>query len=133
MTKIGYWELQGVAPSGSGNVVFRFSVSQIDHFKTSGNGEKFFEVQSAIQVLNDPTAIYLGLNRDGYEEGLCYIGKPRRFGDGTSYPGPPGMVFAVYATKDFKVFEWRWERADETNGDTTNDAIRRFGKLIWKR
>lgn len=73
------------------------------------------------------------MNREEYEEAMCYVGKPRRYGKDTEMPGPPGMVFTVYVTKDFKVFEWRWEQADEQDADCPHDALRRFKKVIWKR
>jgi hypothetical protein len=129
----GYFSAPGLSPKGEGSAVFFISQKQIDDFKFRGASEKFFEAHSVAEVLKNPTAIFRDLKREGLADGLCYIGKPKRYGDGWEGPTPDGMVFAVYARGDFKVFEWGWEPADKQDGDIPRDALIRYGPKIWKR
>lgn len=129
----GYLSAPGLSPDGKGVTTFYIAEKQIEHFKFRGASEKFYEVLSVGEVLKNPTAIFENLKRDGYEKGLCYIGRPRQYGDEWEGPTPKGMVFAVYATSDFKVFEWGWERADSKDPDVPKDTHSRYGPKIWKR
>ena len=84
------------------------------------------------ETLKSPLVIAEGLKRDGLEEGLCYIAKPRKYRDGAEFPPPPQMVFLVCMTQDFKIFEWRWEQEDAARPNCPNDA-QRFTHIKWKR
>lgn len=54
----GFLEAKGIGPDGNAPASFYFSKSQIEHFERTGNGEKFYEVLSAHDVLSNPTRIY---------------------------------------------------------------------------
>lgn len=132
-TQPGYFTVFGQNPDGKGKVECRFAIQHIEQIKAHAPESKFFEIQSAVEVLERPTLIYKGLERSGFEEGLCYIGVPRRFREGVEMPPPPKMIFLVCLTKDFKVFEWRWEREDAIKTGFPCDEKRRFTELKWKR
>ena len=128
----GYLTCQGINPSGQGDCEFRIAKKRVDHLLAHGPVHKYFELFSVHEVLKNPKLIYEGLMRAGQEKGLCYVGTPRRHGDGVEYPPPPNMLFIVCTTEDFKIFEWGWEKVDEKEPDYSKNVKQRFGKLKWK-
>jgi len=125
--------VEGLAPDGSGNREFLVSQQQIKHFQQYGPEVKFWELSSVSETLKEPLVIAEGLEREGFERALCYMGKPRRHGDGWSGPPRPNMVFLVCMTHDFKIFEWRWEKEDPNNINCPENAAKRFTEIKWKR
>jgi hypothetical protein len=128
----GYWNLQGLAPSGEGESEFRISQAHLAHFEENGPAYKYYEAFSIDETIKSPLIIAEGLRREGYEEGLCYIGKPKKHGKDWSGPGPPKMVFLVCMSKDFKIFEWRWEKEDMARPNYPDKLTERFTKIKWK-
>src|SRR5882762_3785243 len=102
----GYLVCQGLHPSGEGEADFKIEKRHVEHLQDRGHSEKYYELFSAADVLKSPAIIFEGLKRQRYEDGLCYIGKPKCYGDGTSYPGYHNMLFLVCVTKDLRIFEW---------------------------
>jgi hypothetical protein len=128
----GYETVEGLAPNGADVCRFFIAKQRIEHFKINGPEYKFWEIFSMVETLKSPLIIAEGLKREGLELGLCYIGKPRKHRDGVDHPPPPGMVFLVCMTPDFKIFEWRWEPEDCSRANYPNDG-KRFTKIKWKR
>jgi hypothetical protein len=128
----GFLTTEGLDPSGSGKGEFRFCLKQVDHLLVNGPKDKYYEIYSAYDVLNNPVMIFEGLQRPGHEQSLCYVGRPRVYGDGVEYPPRPSMLFLVCMTVEKKIFEWRWEREDCNTAQPKN-AKQRFGKLKWKQ
>jgi hypothetical protein len=131
----GYETAKGLAPDG-GECEFNLLKQQIDHFRREGPEHKFWELFSLVETLKEPVVIAEGLKREGFESALCYVGKPKRYGDGWESPTPPKMVFLVCMTQDFKIFEWRWEKEDQERLDCPENAATRFTKITetkWKR
>jgi len=46
-------------------------------------------------------------------------------------PVPPGMVFLIFATKDYEIFEFRWERMNATKPGFPTDYETRFTSIRW--
>jgi hypothetical protein len=128
----GFWTIKGAAPDGSERE-FRIPTRTVDHLQRYGPESRYYELISAEQVLKNPDLIYEGLRREGQENGLCYIGKPKCFREGAEYPGHPGMLFLVFVTKEYIIFEWRWEKVDEKLPDYPQDVKQRFETLKCKR
>jgi len=99
----GYETLEGLAPSGTGSAQFLIAKQHIEHFKVDGPEFKYWELLSASETLKEPLIIAEGLKRDGFEGALCYIAKPRKYGDGWNAPPPPRMVFLVCMTHHYKM------------------------------
>ena len=133
MEKPGYRSLNGIGPLGSGEQEFFVSNKQIDHLNRYGPESRYFELQSVADVLSSPRVIFKGLRRQGKEDAICYVGTPRRYGDGWTSPGHPGMVFLVCMTVEWILFEWGWEKADPNNSNYPTNVTLRFEKEIWKQ
>jgi hypothetical protein len=116
----------------NGEREFFLSGRHLEHLLKNGPAHVFFALQSVLEVIRQPDVIYKDLKRNGLEEGLCYVGKPKQYGDGWSAPPAKGMVFLVCSNHDV-IFEWRWEMADIKDSGKPQDEKRRFGKVIWTR
>lgn len=130
--KKGFLTVLGFDPAGSVPCEFKVALKQVQHLQTLGPTHKFYELISACEVLKSPLAVFEGLQRDGQEKGLCYIGKPRCHGDGVQYPPHPNMVFLVCVTGEKTIFEWGWEREDSARPGLPVNSKQRFGKIKWK-
>jgi len=131
-SKKGFLTVLGLGPSGLSQCEFKVPLKQVRHLETHGPTHKFYELVSACDVLKNPMAVFEGLRRDGQEKGLCYIGRPRRYGDGVEYPPHPNMVFIVCVTEENTIFEWGWEREDTARTGLPVNSKQRFGKIKWK-
>ena len=67
-------EFPDYAPRGG--FMFYVSKSTIDHVRHNGPRWKYRCLRFVEQVLENPHALFLGLKRDGYDDGLCYTGTP---------------------------------------------------------
>lgn len=90
MSRLGYYPIAGLNPVNRREEEFFISVAQVSHLETSGPECRFYELRSVESVLRAPVRIYKGLKRDGKGEALCYVGRPRRYGDGWESEGSAG-------------------------------------------
>ena len=130
--KKGFLVVQGLDPSGAGPCEFKISLKRVEHLNIHGPHHKYYELISASEVLKAPMLIFEGLQREGQETGLCYVGRPKRHGGNWSAPPYPMKVFLVFVTKEKTIFEWRWEKQDPEKPGFPLDSRARFGKAIWK-
>ncbi len=128
----GYLTLSSPDPISGLEREFFLSQSTADHLLRCGPSSKYFAIQSAVMVIENPLMIFKGLERDGKEDALCFVGKPDRFGDGWKAPASPGWIFLVFVTGDGVIFEWRWEKSVSESDSNPSDCNARFGELIWK-
>jgi hypothetical protein len=120
-------------PHGIQRRILWVEQGQIDFMTRGPLRERFFRLQNVKIVVDSPSAVFEGWERDGQSKGLCYVGRPDsdfRF-DGIQLPRPPGMIFAVFATQSGKISDWRWEPCDQEDPDLPIDHQNRFGRLIW--
>jgi hypothetical protein len=129
----GFICITGTCPSGSGKCQFKIREKQFDHYEKHGPAHKFYEIESACEVLSKPDLIFQGLKRGGHNDSFCYVGKPQNYGEGYAGAGWPGMVFLVCLTEDFTFYEWRWEKEDVEKSGFPLDSDARFETLVWKR
>lgn len=129
----GFLCIAGIDPSGSGECQFKISKKHADHFLDNGPVYKYYEIQSAVEVLKAPNLIFKGLKRDGHGESFCYVGRPRKYGEDWVGPPPIGMVFLVCLTEQLTFFEWRWDKEDGEKAGFPLGSETRFEKLVWKR
>src|SRR6516225_1974635 len=120
--------------SGSGEATFYISNTLLDGYRNAGLGSKFFDALSIPCVLKSPIVVFGGLNREGLEEGFCYVGIPpkRHLDADTTVPPKPNRTYAVYMNKDLKIFDWRWEKTDENKQGCPDKWEIRYAKIIWR-
>ena len=100
----GFYTVKGLDPSGSGECDFKIAAKQVGHLETHGPTHRYYELISAGEVLKNPLVIFEGLQRDGQEKALGYVGRPKRYGYDWSAPGHKNMVFLVCLTKEKTIF-----------------------------
>jgi hypothetical protein len=127
------YEISAIDPFDKAGKKRRVIQAQIEFIMKSGLEHRFYRLRLIKEVGENPTAIYQGWNRLGYEESLCYVGRPRIDfpSDGIELPRPPGKVFAVFVTASGKCEDWRWEPCDPKNPELIENHDTRFGKKIW--
>ncbi|HPO14991.1 MAG TPA: hypothetical protein PLI09_16230 [Candidatus Hydrogenedentes bacterium] len=84
-------------------------------------------------VLENPRRIFAGvrlLNQGGW----CYVGRPSEWyiRENTIVPFSAEFVFAVYVNPNFRLYEFRAEKADPDDPESPIDWAERYGALIWK-
>lgn len=94
---------------------------------------RYYNMLSIPEVLEKPTAIFKGLGRENFKEGLCYCGKPnhRYWDHTTTVPFPDDKIFLVFANSKKIIFDWRTEKEDHNNPGFPNGYATRFDDLIW--
>jgi hypothetical protein len=130
--KKGFYTVKGLDPSGTSECEFKVAAKQVQHLEAHGPAHRYYELISAYEVLKNPLIVFEGLQRHGQEKGLCYVGRPKRYGHDWSAPGHKNMVFLVCLTKEMTIFEWGWEKEDRENPGVPVDVERRFRKAKWK-
>ena len=84
------------------------------------------------EALLKPGAIFKGLKREEMDGGLCYSAKPRKYrNEKIEEPPPRGFIFLVFVDGTQKVFNWRWEKEDQTLADHPKDWETRFDEKLW--
>ena len=131
MPRAGYYSLAGIALPTGGEAEYFVSIAYVDHLRQYGPDARLWELGSVEQTIREPAMVFQGLRRDGKRDALCFVGKPKRFGQDWTAPGPPGMVFLIFLTADRVIYEWRWEKEDSSDPGYPGDYKRRFEKRIW--
>lgn len=129
------WTLEALDPTSVPDIqIWEVWIDQgtVEFLTTGILNSRFYRIQCAKKVLEDPIKIISGWNRVGYHEGYCYIGRP---GDepreGISLPPKPGMCFFAFVFPNGKMEEWGWEKFDL---DSESDHRKEFGedwRQIW--
>ncbi len=106
----------------------------IENLTRAIHTSRFYRLICAKDVLEEPDAIFQGWNREGHEDGLCYVGRPQdRPKDGIELPPQPNRCFFVFVMTTGKIDEWRWEDFCLTD---EADYRRQFGdnwRKVWPR
>ncbi|OHB77286.1 MAG: hypothetical protein A2Z25_10540 [Planctomycetes bacterium RBG_16_55_9] len=93
---------------------------------------KYENLRAVKEVLENPKRIFWGI-RAYSEGGWCYVGKPTELyikeNEKTDFP--PNMVFAVYLTEKYEVFDWISEYMDEEDNLSPKNWRERYRSLVW--
>ena len=116
---------------GFGTLNLRITEREINQLQECGPERRWFDIAAAAEVLREPSVIFEGLKRDGFEHGLCYVGRPKLYGQSWESDIQRGMVFAVYVNCDHTVYEWRLEMEDADNPGYPVDWRTRFANRKW--
>ncbi len=94
---------------------------------------KYDNLQAAKEVLDSPQRIFWG-TREHSEGGWCYTGKPTRLyvQENEAIDFPNNMVFAVYVTDRYEIFDWIPEFIDEEDNLSPKGYKERYRGLKWK-
>jgi len=125
--------IPGKDPYGDGETEFRISDQKVDSTRYEPE-QKFCELVHTLPlVLKAPMAIFEGLEREGFEKGLCFTGKTDRYRlrQAVETPFPRGKVFAIYMDKSRFIFEWRLEREDPEHDGHPVRWTQRFTRRLW--
>lgn len=131
--RAGFYPIEALDASGTGRTTYFVAAKLVSDIEKAGRNWHYYGMLSACEVLADPICIYEGLNRKGYENAVCYVGCPKRYGEDWSGPPLPDHVFVVCISEHQVMFEWGWEKADDTDKTKPENANSRFRKLKWKR
>ena len=123
-----------MSPSGHGRQEFRIPNSLVEHVQRYGPEHKFHELKLVKEILELPTVVFEGL-REEQEEGLCFAGIPSGSYTNQGKKKAPleGKTFLVFVDEDDKVFQWRWELADEGCEGYPENWQLRFGRQKWPK
>ena len=135
MSRPRRWELEAVDPSDPSGVKRRtvwVDQGTIDFITRGVLVARFYRILCAKDVLIAPDAVVAGWNRSGYDDGLCYIGRPPDHPkEGIELPPRPSRCFFAFALPSGKMEEWRWEPFCLTS---EQDFRKQFGdewRQIW--
>ncbi len=117
--RLSRYPIFGVSCDGDGREEFIIDEGLHDFLHQNGPEWKYRDSGLIPDVLREPTSIFRGLRRQGFDEALCYCGKPRYrwVGDERRTATPPGMIFAVYILPEqdrLLVVDWAWLREHRT-------------------
>jgi hypothetical protein len=134
----GYLTLSGLDPSGSGECEFRVARDYVENLQRYGPEWKFRNLHVMREVLADPTAIFEGLNRVGYNSGFVYSGlySKRFIGPGIEAPPHPDLVGIVIVNPDHRgniILDWNWRREDPDRSGFPEGWQDDFGSLKWTK
>jgi hypothetical protein len=136
MARPKQWTLSALDPRGirKGDVWdVWLEQAHIDGLTRYGVSVRYYRLLLVEEVLSDPSVVFEGWEREGQDEGLCYVARPKRDfrSDCIEVPAPPGMVFLVFVTSGGKISEWRWEKSDVDNPEFPEGYKTRFRRIVW--
>src|SRR5260221_13072900 len=108
---------RGKCPESDADCEFRISTQKILWCHKSAPEHVFYNLRNVPFAVNNPHAIFKGLEREGHENSYCYVARPeRRFvSDTESVPVDDGWVFVLFITSALEIFSWRFEKSDQNN------------------
>lgn len=133
MARPRHWELDALDPYDESTIKRGYIDQGTVEFLTRGTlSARFYRLQCVKDVLQEPEAIFAGWNRDGYDDGICYVGRPRDHPkEGIEIPPPPGRCFFVFMLPSGKIEEWRWEEFSLANDEDYRKQFGEHWRKIW--
>jgi hypothetical protein len=117
--KLEHYTVHGFTADHSDKEEFLVDTKLVDQWRDYGPSQKYYDASLIGETMENPTSIFTGLNRPGFEEARCYCGKPpkRWIDDQFEVDSPAGMVFAIYVASSVEkgalvVFDWDWVPED---------------------
>ena len=137
-TTRGYLPVSGAAPDGEGTWEFLVSKEMLERLQRYGPKPKFYDASLIPEILTSPSAVFQGLNREGYEDAHCYSGIPahRKISSSIEAPPPPGMTFLVYVHTDHRghlVLDWEWRPVHPGQKGFPVNYESDFGRQTWPK
>lgn len=132
-----FWTINALDPydkSGCGTIELRLSYAHTEGLGRKRLDPRYARLMLVPEVVQCPTIVLKGWQREGYEDALIYVGKPSKdFRSPTiETPPPKGMVFLVFVTPHtYTISDWRWERADDSDPDLPENVSKRCERVLW--
>lgn len=113
----GYAPIPGICPESGKPATFLLSLEFARQVQRHQPYWKFRAIEGLAKVLAAPTHIYKGLEREGFEDGYCYFGKPDSFHRSPTIElgFPPEYLLGVSVNWDhrgFIILDWEKRRVD---------------------
>lgn len=140
----GYFgPIAGLAADGAGTWDFYIARDRLVRIQRTQPESKYRAVAQIPEVLQAPTAIFQGLQRDEHEDGYAYVGRPkereikRDSADGgwIKIPTDPRIILVVFVTGNDRrrdIFDWEWRKTDAADPDLPENADLDFEDLLWR-
>lgn len=114
----GYAPIHGICPESGRPVDFLLSLEFARQVQRHQPYWKMMAIGSLEHVLTHPTSLYKGLEREGFEDGYCYFGRPDEYHLSPTVvtPFPPGFLLGVSVNWDhrgFIILDWEKRRVDD--------------------
>lgn len=135
----GFFELNALDPhdqTGCGVIKLKFQKAHLKGLMKKNLAAKYSRIQLIPEVVQHPIMVLKGWEREGYEDALIYVGRPRidfrNVGIETS--PPKNMLFMVFVTPTNHIIsDWRWELSDETDPNSPKNLKKRCGSTLWPK
>lgn len=122
-------------PSNNQDLEIRFEHGYLDYLYKY-QPVRFQNIRTAVNVLNRPKRIFIGIKRAVSQDGLCFVGKPDRWyvRENVIVDFPKDeLVYTVYLNDRNSVYDFRAEEIDVEDEDSPEDWKNRFGGVLWKK
>lgn len=125
------------AGEGVSACAFYTSKSALEKIQQDGPAWKLEDARLIPLALRSPNAVFEGLSRPEYSDGLCYAFKPpRAVLENCSADEQMGeMMFLVFTKKEFGVivFDWEWRPEDPSAPGHPNNWNESFARKVWPK
>jgi len=111
-------------------------LAMLEDLEKWGPSHKFWDAWLLPEALENPVVILEGLNRTGYDTGLCYSCVPayRLLDEKTRIKPPPLKVFLTYVvSRDGRevVLDWEWRFTDLNRRGYPTHWQRDYTRQLW--
>jgi hypothetical protein len=134
----GYYSVKGLCPDGRGTCEFCVSINYVEHLQRIGPTWRFWNLHIIPEILGNPVAIFKGLQRDDFEDGFCYSGKPskRMLDSRVEAPLKPDTVAVVFVHQESRgtiVLDWEWRVQDLDQPGWPDQWREDFQEVSWRK
>ena len=97
-----YWTIEALDPfdaSGCSTITLRLDCEHTDGLRMMNLDARYARIMLIPEVVRRPRIVLRGWRREGFEQGLIYVGRPERDYRSPTIETPPpkGMVFCVFS------------------------------------
>ncbi|MBI1900767.1 MAG: hypothetical protein HYS13_06610 [Planctomycetia bacterium] len=135
MPKPRKWELEAFDPTdafGKARRTCWIDQATIEFITKGLLGARWFRLLCVKDVLLNPIAVFQGWNREGFEDALCYVGRPADHPkQDIELPAPPGRCFLTFVLPSGKIEEWRWESFDPNSEADCRNQFGHNWSQLW--
>jgi hypothetical protein len=125
----------GPSPDGTGCQEFYIHRATLDQIEQEGPEWKYEDAGFIFEAVRIPDAIFEGLGRDGYHDGICHTVRPSINPADPESVTPPrfGVVFVMFVRGGGEVFDWEWREEDPDEPGHPLNWRDDFARRTWHR
>lgn len=130
----GFYSVQTVDPEDPTNIIEVLFPRDLAMQYGKTKPVRLKNVEAAVEVLESPQRIYRGI-RTRNPGGWCYVGRPEQIYVKPYCKAdlPDHLLFAVYVSSDYHIYEWRPDKVDSDDPLEPINADSRFEGIAWQR